>query len=1450
MKKSFILSAATVVLLFAFSSCENFLDGSELKTEIDKKVEYQSQTPMKISIVSDFGTVSPSGVIEKKSSDSFSISYTEGNSGYKFYKWQPEPEDAFEFENLYSNATEVKVLNKKAVRISPVIFARPTIDSAEPANDTQNGKPKNSSIYLTFNKSLSDENDYSRIKIYKGKDKSNDLKSYFQAPVWNENTLVYAPKPGKFIPLESQLEVITIEIPADFYYETEDGAKIDLGNAYSYSYTINNETNSKAEISFITSNGNISVTPKKTQYSIGESFVVDCIADEGYQYSGLSVAVGGDYKVELNGNVYVATNKSDSSDTFELFEYEKLSEDGSSCKFTVITPVQGITVSAVIGKYPSVVDYSPKFSNVGANWDSAISIVFNKEMANSFSLGRNIFIKDSNGLDLTSCYEPLTMDSYNRETNTLVIQPSYEKRLYDKFALKSYYDVNVTISKSVTDIFGTSMAADSVCTYRVNENSEKLPPVIEEVRMAKTQSDVKNSTNLMYLKAPYVEVDGVRNWTYTAERWKFIDGPWTYYNDYVVTADDYELTDVDVPYWEETLDLSPMDYGLTVDYADTDVKCWSTNHTKDSVWLYLKGGDVGSGVKKVVVKETLVQVKGEWSWEDSDIDCGQSDAYTEFTNAAGSVDSKEIVFNHKFLSSQDGLIKLDIYFVDKNDNYSEPKTVFAVRDTVVGDGNIVVIGYVPDATMEDETEGRGYYYRLKNEPAFKKPSYGSRTSYYWDETELSDCDVRFYINPSSIKDDWCRTGMYNEKLDCLVSWSTDKSKLDSSEAHSTGHFAIKSHASTSETLVTIPRNTIDSSQITYVKITVTDSVGNKVEKCTEIPASDVLNYAYLEKDYMTTVLKYSFISKNKEYSNLKENVKYAFFYSFEDDKFKYEYKGEKRRYYKLHSWNNYNSDLTGSLGNLSSGTGLYSGESFYDTGLDRLQLYVIVEKTEDDGSKLFSPVSKLHDVFYYDTSSTIAAPSVSKLLVKADESLTHTVSVGVTSTAGYKSLRAVVNNEDSYVFEPDNNEVSFKISTSNLFSGDSRCDWAFELVAVNNDDSVVKTTVTIKADNSNLHSDSLIKDNIPPNVPSKVSPGYIITENKVPRYTFRLKMDYKGSSLLIAPPVDYESGVQVPGSFNFYYASWNDDWTYRKPNDSELAQMNKQTINFVNSDDFFSIPVKHLVGDYMFCIEAEDRAGNRIVQPLKAELDDSKFYKYSRSSDVHYGWHRKNVMHKYSGDYVLHYDGDTYNWANTSSSLNHAAFEKYNSEEKTWELLSNKDNDSMEAVSLKYSSSDKPLATGPIKLKSADTDCFIRYFIYFEPFNISWPTDYDYNVCGPFYYYTGRASESLHSGSECALDECAVKDVNVLSNGVQIYCDEPALVHTIYSSENLGNEMEKWLSFTYDHQEKGVTQIAGSYSTSPYYYAAPKADIPSGSYYVVIVHFADGTSMMSDVKRR
>ena len=163
--KKIAYSLILITSIFTFVSCENFLQGADVKEEISKAIEYNNAPKYPIKFRNSdnkSGTITSPGYgdFEKKITDTFKISF-EPSSDYKFIKWEAVIEgiasgekvsDYIEFENAKSANTWVTFKKSAAnITIRPICPPRLTYTFALSEGD----QPRDSSIEFVFNQELS-----------------------------------------------------------------------------------------------------------------------------------------------------------------------------------------------------------------------------------------------------------------------------------------------------------------------------------------------------------------------------------------------------------------------------------------------------------------------------------------------------------------------------------------------------------------------------------------------------------------------------------------------------------------------------------------------------------------------------------------------------------------------------------------------------------------------------------------------------------------------------------------------------------------------------------------------------------------------------------------------------------------------------------------------------------------------------------------------------------------------------------------------------------------------------------------------------------------------------------------------------------------------------------------------------------------------------------------------
>lgn len=218
-KKSKIFLAFITPLLFA--SCENFLDGSELKKSLETKIEYENSEVFNVNVFAANGTgsfVAGGGDKSVRVSDMFTVEFSPADD-YKFIKWiaqdkdtQAELTDFIDFDAPKSLLTTVKIKKAGNIQIKPICLERPKVVEFEPQR-SQAGVPKNSTITVTFSQALSLENDLSRIEISINGD---SISENFNEPSLDGKSITILAS-NKMLEMEmSGTKTVNVKIPGGF----------------------------------------------------------------------------------------------------------------------------------------------------------------------------------------------------------------------------------------------------------------------------------------------------------------------------------------------------------------------------------------------------------------------------------------------------------------------------------------------------------------------------------------------------------------------------------------------------------------------------------------------------------------------------------------------------------------------------------------------------------------------------------------------------------------------------------------------------------------------------------------------------------------------------------------------------------------------------------------------------------------------------------------------------------------------------------------------------------------------------------------------------------------------------------------------------------------------------------------------------------------------------------
>ena len=261
----------------------------------------------------------------------------------------------------------------------------------------------------------------------------------------------------------------------------------------------------------------------------------------------------------------------------------------------------------------------PKNQYSGCHQDTTVRIVFNKPVSETgFKEYINLSITDVNGQSLTSYYKT----PYFTDNNTILNLPTNsEKRLVSANDSADTKEITITIDLSkVQDTEGNSGSGLFQYKYHVN----------------KTLDDA----------APYLDTDSVTV---------------------------YSTSDTQRPFYKQ---LETNEWSSSWTMPD-----YEANHINNSIYIELEGSDADSGVGEILVKEKLFR-----KTDTSDPNA----TAVEYTLKCTPTDQPDsYAFNYTLQEAYDGIIELEIFLRDNAGNPStESKKIYVLKDTLIDDSKV------------------------------------------------------------------------------------------------------------------------------------------------------------------------------------------------------------------------------------------------------------------------------------------------------------------------------------------------------------------------------------------------------------------------------------------------------------------------------------------------------------------------------------------------------------------------------------------------------------------------------------------------------------------------------------------------------------------------------------------------------------------------------------------
>jgi len=423
---------------------------------------------------------------------------------------EPSDSDAKILEANRTYRVTIVALNSfdEKIFVKPIAFERPAV-SVSPSG--VNAVAKNSSISISFNKPMTNmEEMVEKVKIEV--DGISVLDS-FESPICSETQITFNASTdiSKLIDTGGTTKNVTVTVPKDFYYTSDDGVKIYLEEDCVHTYKISSSTNEKGEFNFNSGDSGktkINLNNLRT-YNIGDSFTVRVTSeDPSYQFGGW----------------FISNN--DSGTLPEGCLKIERDDENRQVTITVLKQIVNVEVKPVYYKRPMVQSFLPSSTGITSSYkDSSIIIEFASKIDEKYV---NQIQITKNGEDIKDCFlspvvseeEGKTIITFNADyTNLMKVSGGSEA-----VVVTIPEDISYTIEgKTPEDKIIVSAGSVQTKTYKVrNETGKKLIvnllissgtvnyPAATEVNIGDS-IDVSFNTNAGYIFQGW-EVQGVSSY--------------------------------------------------------------------------------------------------------------------------------------------------------------------------------------------------------------------------------------------------------------------------------------------------------------------------------------------------------------------------------------------------------------------------------------------------------------------------------------------------------------------------------------------------------------------------------------------------------------------------------------------------------------------------------------------------------------------------------------------------------------------------------------------------------------------------------------------------------------------------------------------------------------------------------------------------------------------------
>ncbi len=839
----------------------------------------------------------------------------------------------------------------------------------------------------------------------------------------------------------------------------------------------------------------------------------------------------------------------------------------------------------------------------------------------------------------------------------------------------------------------------------------------------------------------------------------------------------------------------------TTPFSSWNSSDYTKNHIKDSLRFSFYGYDKKSGLKALRITETYYKtVSGGTTSNETIIkDYSASQYSSQYGSLTDGTPYYRITGYHKLQTVNDGVIKLDFQLLDNAGNVSEAKSWYVIKDTVI-DESVVKFDETKQNALTDLELRDG----------------GIGLSVYNKVRKRNGDNDTVTLTLSSIPQDTFY-GSYKTAYNITVKYGYTKEDITNEASKTTSSNSI---------IFTFTHNT---RQVTFVKIIVSDAAGNTKELLRALPGQAVIaSYnTYNDSSFNWDYCRLKFANETQytalcSYYGASCFITNSFYKNTTDGDTSW-VKDVANCCPYTWSWNNtYNMYM------MHSG----KGRTFYIYGL-------ICFKYGDSTTN----GDKQSEYWYSSLSDDYV-----KIVMKTDEdylmqshSLVSGASTGLNGSYVVDYLNVTT--------EPVKNSGCYKVVLSDDFKSRVTLDTTnitYSVIAKNNDTneeieskdftfylpSPGKYEIFLKAEDSNrksvktgweylkingtgsnqIHYLNFTEDLSAPALKAgydeyfdSFSPAYWYTSNFsiADNGDAGLVTDSDGKVLLdyyFIPNSNSTLSVLALESFDRYQYLHN---TYTLEElESQYSDL-KKTIAVASDATSLQIPFDGLPeGLYTICIVAKDNNGNYSIKSRAA------FNKRL---------HETLVLSKlYSNTYSYFFRANKrfeVKWLESGAWTKKGSYANYEGQDPQVEFN-----------------------------KGSLGNWWIKIDAYFKNgCSVAESGFYDTIYLNLGYY------KQLWEDGASAMD---VSSKNIIPglNGMQVLCAAPTLAHTMYCSRKLsdGTSSEDIATWENMAMETGIVEKSSNFT-----YGNDKYDaIPSGYYYTTIVHFADGTTLMTDVKQK